>query len=106
MRSNYKYHDSINFSSQCFVSKYSYLLFEFKYELDHFNKLEPKKEKKKRCVWYKLQNYIISLLEIYFEFNDLSDAQRENVNTKYNPINLMLSTCNMKNLMIYYPCHQ
>ena len=47
----YKYHDTNNFSSLSFVSKYSYL-FNFKYELDNFNELEPQKKKKKtsRCV--------------------------------------------------------
>ena len=45
----YKYHDTNNFSSLSFVSKYSYL-FNFKYELDNFNKLEPQKKKKRKQV--------------------------------------------------------
>ena len=43
----YKYHNVKRFDSRSFESKYSNL-FEFKYNLDNFNKLEPAKKSQKR----------------------------------------------------------
>ena len=43
----YKYHNIKRFDSRSFESKYSNL-FEFKYNLDNFNKLEPAKKSQKR----------------------------------------------------------
>ena len=43
----YKYHNIKRFDSRSFESKYSNL-FEFKYDLHNFNKLEPAEKSQKR----------------------------------------------------------
>ena len=55
-------------------------------------------EKRKTNVYDKSSELYNDLLEIYFdEYNDLQVSKRKKINSKYNPDNLMLDTCEYEN---------